>query len=201
MDLQSILEQNVARSAFGRGADHEIQISFKKLFQRNGDLSEQNYDVINAWESGELTSAQIIDMMTPSFQRENTKWTLEMQRRFIENIICGCPTVIELYDLEGPGFRTGQNQSKILDGLQRLTSCSAFVSNEFGIFEENLHWDEIRDLRFFKAKHLITMRTFIFKDEFEACQFYIDKNRGITHSEDDLLTAYKFMEQRPLVTL
>lgn len=196
MNTLEILERHVNNSAFALAPDYEINVSFKRLFAQGGDLSEQNQLVSQAWKETSLSPTEIIQLMTPEFQRKNTKWNRHMQKMFIQNIICGCESVIELYDITKPNSNHGESNSKILDGLQRLTACAAFTNNEFGIFEENLYWRDLVDLPFFRAKHLLNLRLYLFKDEFEACQFYIDKNKGITHSEDDLLVAYEFMAKR-----
>jgi hypothetical protein len=113
-----------------------------------------------------------------------------MQRCFVENLLCGCETKIQLYDVKSRGNELGE--SLILDGLQRLTAISAYHEGEFPVFD-NLYWKDVNSGGIFPRLRLF-LSIFQFDSDKEACEFYIQMNKGITHSEDDLKTAYAFLQ-------
>ncbi|NOI32027.1 hypothetical protein [Vibrio coralliilyticus] len=188
------LKEIVEQSAFYRSPNYSVNVSFKNLFKTNGGLLSYSSRVQEQAERERLKPYQIISELTPEFQRANTKWTLEMQKTFVENLLCGCETNIQLYDVAGRGGEL--DDSLILDGLQRLTAISAFHNGEFAVFDE-LNWDDLKTGGVFPRIKLF-MNIYQFESDVEACRFYIQMNKGITHSESDLETAYKFMRKHDI---
>jgi len=186
----STLKKIIRESAFHRSPNYTVNVSFKDLFKRVGGLLSYNETVDLMVEQNSLSSTAIIQEMTPEFQRDNTKWTQTMQRCFIENLLCGCETKIQLYDVKSRGNELGE--SLILDGLQRLTAISAYHEGEFPVFD-NLYWKDVNSGGIFPRLRLL-LSIFQFDSDKEACEFYIQMNKGITHSEDDLKTAYAFLQ-------
>jgi hypothetical protein len=166
-------------------------VDFKCLFNGVGSLTLYNEKVTSLLEKNTLSIEEIILHMTPEFQRENNRWTQQMQICFVENLLCGCETKIQLYDVRGRGSELGE--CLILDGLQRLTAIAAYQNGEFPVFNE-FYWNDVNTGGIFPRLRLI-IDIFQFDTDTEACEFYIQMNKGITHSEDDLKTAYAFLEK------
>lgn len=136
------------------------------------------------------TYLQAYQSMIPAFQRDNNKWTREQQIRFVENVCAGFKTTLMLYTLhEDEGL---YEQVKILDGLQRLTAILAFIENQFPIFGEFYFRDIDSRLAFSGVRP--NVRIYTFGSELEAVQFYIEMNRGITHSSEDIERAEKYRQ-------
>lgn len=184
------LKSIIRKSAFNQSPNYSVNVSFKDLFKRIGGLLSYNEKVELLVEKNHLSNDDIINYMTPAFQRNNTKWSRNMQICFVENLLCGLETKIQLYDVIDRGSELGE--CFILDGLQRLTALSAFHSGEFPVFDE-LYWSNMNSGGVFPRLRL-TVNIFQFKSDREACEFYIQMNKGITHSEDDLKTAYDFLK-------
>ncbi len=183
------LKEIVRQSAFYRSPNYNVNIGFRDLFKSVGSLMAYNERVEELHEQSPLLPHQIISEMTPEFQRDNTAWTQAMQRQYVENILCGCKSEIQLYDIKGRGSELGD--SLILDGLQRLTAIAAYQSGEFSIFD-GVKWSDISTGGIFPRINLI-LQIFTFDTDVEACRFYIQMNKGITHSESDLEAAYEFI--------
>ena len=123
----------------------------------------------------------------PEFQRDNDKWSKKMQVKFIENIITGCVTQISLYtttDKEFPKWL-------ILDGLQRLTAISLFLSNELKVFN-GLTYDDVK-ANINGEYNPIEFKLYRFNNEVEAVEFYIAINENITHSKKDIQRAKDYL--------
>lgn len=133
----------------------------------------------------------------PEFQRDNDKWTPEMQSIFVRNVLLGLkPAPFIFYTLDDT-----KSNCKVLDGLQRLTAFGRFFSDpDMPIpFEDNviltakelLECDTvIRSM----WNLVVPLRVYEFDNEKEACQHYIDFNENITHSSEDILRAKRFLE-------
>ena len=139
-------------------------------------------------ENVEPTSKNLFDIGVPEFQRSNDKWSRNMQISFVENVIKGYNSKIQLYTL---------NQSvlvdcKILDGLQRTTSLTKFIDGEFNIFNDEVSFNDIKDNILRGLNVNIGLEIFSFKDQNEAIDFYVEMNENITHSAEDINKALKF---------
>lgn len=185
------LKEIVEQSAFYRSPNYSVNVSFKDLFKPIGGLLSYNNRVQEQAEQESLTPFQIIAALTPEFQRANTKWTQEMQKGFVENLLCGYETKIQLYDVVGRGGEL--DDSLILDGLQRLSAIASFHHGTFAVFDE-LRWNDLKTGGIFPRLNLI-LNIYQFESDVEACRFYIQMNKGITHTESDLETAYEFMRK------
>ena len=115
-----------------------------------------------------------------------------MKTQFMENLMGGCATNIQFYSIKGGETMLGN--CKILDGLQRLTACSDYQLNKFPVFGK-YYWRDVNHGGTFPRLRL-QLSIYEFDTEIEACEHYIHYNRGITHSEEDLQTAYEFMSQQ-----
>lgn len=133
----------------------------------------------------------VVQKMTPAFQRENNKWTFPQKQRFVENLISGCRSEITLYSLAGD-----VGCCHILDGLQRLTAVAGFIQGDFAVWG-GLRFTEIADpLVFTNGK--MSLRIYDFASQDEAIDFYIAMNEGITHSPADIERARRVRMQYTL---
>lgn len=120
----------------------------------------------------------------PPFQRDNDKWTEEMQVSFIENLLMGYSTDLMLFEIGD----TTMTQCKILDGLQRITAIYRFLSEEIKAFGKTA--SELREAKIlYPRTGRITLRIYTFDTELEAVDFYISINENITHSKEDIERA------------
>lgn len=122
----------------------------------------------------------------PVFQRDNDKWNKSMQRKFIENIVVGCPTSISLYTISEEEFP----KWLILDGLQRLTAINLFIQDELKIFNGLVYSDikaQVSD------EGILEFKRYRFNSEIEAVEFYIAINENITHSKKDIQRAKDYL--------
>ena len=127
----------------------------------------------------------------PEFQRNNNKWTLDMKKKFVQNVLKGVSTNIIL-------CRIGSdlNDAFILDGQQRLTALVEFFGNKFSIdvgLDANMYYRDIeQEIKYIAS----TISYYIIKANSlkEACEFYIDMNENITHSKADIKIAYDFLD-------
>lgn len=127
----------------------------------------------------------------PEFQRDNNKWSRDMQVSFVHNLINGCKTTITLFEItDYPEYCNCQ----ILDGLQRITAIMAFIKGNFKIM--GYSFNEMVDnklLMIVKPKFILDILTF--DTIANAIKFYIDMNENITHSKDDIDKAKYVLEQ------
>lgn len=140
----------------------------------------------------------------PEFQRENDKWTSEMQSLFISNILQGCKaSPIMLYTVDSRD--KGKSFCKVLDGLQRITAIIRFFTDpDFEVSvgkDENkitLTCGELFDNERFKI-HLRGLsqdiRVYDFKTEIEAVEHYIAINENMTHSSKDIEKAKIYLKK------
>ncbi|BDH16537.1 MAG: hypothetical protein [Bacteriophage sp.] len=132
----------------------------------------------------------------PKYQRNNDKWTQEMQRSFVENIFLGASSEILLCSIEENLNDSLYLDCKVLDGLQRLTALKKFVDNELEIFNGKKREDFERNNMFKRniADRLV-IKIYSFNNEKEAVKFYIAMNRNITHSNEDIKRAETYLRE------
>ncbi len=125
----------------------------------------------------------------PDFQRDNDKWTQEMQVSFVENIIKGYRTTIMLYEInENIDKYCEYSDCKIMDGLQRLTAIYAFMIGKFRVFGNT--YEDLKKANIISFSSIaISIEIYSFVSEAEAVEFYIAINENITHSSDDIQRA------------
>lgn len=126
----------------------------------------------------------------PDFQRDNDKWSEEMQVSFIENVLCGYRTDIMLFEISD----TGVCNCMILDGLQRITAFYRFLSDEIKVFGK--YYSELKQYPQIcgRMKCQITLKVYSFDTKNDAIDFYVSMNRNITHSKEDIDKALSFKE-------
>lgn len=130
-------------------------------------------------------------ILNPDFQRGHV-WTKEQQIRFVEFILRGGKSGLDIYCNHPGWFRDWKGDYVVVDGLQRITAILRFLNNEikvfghyrnefeghipFGIF---FHW-HVNDL----------------KTKKEVLTWYLEMNSGGTpHSEKELNKVRKMITE------
>lgn len=140
----------------------------------------------------EIDNEQWLKDVVPEFQRENNKWTEEMQLKFVENLLSGVNTKICLFQMGEFG------DAKIIDGLQRTTAILAFFDGKIKPF--GYSYDQLKDsLRMFRTN--LDILLYKFDNWEEVGRFYVDMNENITHSKEDIEKAKKWFLEEKGVTL
>jgi len=152
----------------------------KKSITCDINLNELEETMENYTVKSFNNSKELLKVITPDFQRDNNKWTLDMQIKFMENLILGCPTTLLL----GTTKDYIRKSSYLIDGLQRFTAMIDFKLGKFKIFNKYT----------FKEVPLsypasITLKFYKFDNYNEMIKFYISMNENITHSKEDILKA------------
>lgn len=186
------LNECISGSFFRKSSSYNVNCSPKKMFTDDGSFISYNNKAIVAYEQGEKDPETLLEMMTPAFQRENNKWSVDMQRCFVENMLCGAKTTIQLFEVKvknvGEFGRCG-----VLDGLQRTTAIVDFQKGRFDIFD-GISWDGLMKSKGVFPRCRLEVSIYQFVNVKEAVEFYIQINKGITHSPEDLVSAYKYLE-------
>lgn len=190
-------------SSFNKNCYHvNIRFNEYERFIKSFELYT-NYEQHNSKEIP--TPKEFFERAIPGFQRNNDKWTQEMQIKFVENILNGADTTIKLFSF------SEQEDRQIIDGLQRLTAIIDFMHNKFSItlsykdidnkeHFQSVKYDDIKDvLRMFNTHLSISVYTF---DNWnEVAKYYVDMNKNITHSEADIQKALKWFKEEKGVVL
>lgn len=137
-----------------------------------------------------VSDADLISSMMPEFQRDNDKWSIERKIQFVQNVISGYSTQIMLYTINNEIY----SDCKVIDGQQRLTALDDWFKGKFPIYGSVYFSDISNEKRapFVDCRMEIIIHKF--KSESEAVQFYIDINKGITHSNSDIERAEVYLK-------
>ncbi|MFS1430343.1 DUF262 domain-containing protein [Vibrio splendidus] len=152
---------------------------------------------VDASDNVEIAASlrDIILNKAPVFQRDNDKWTREMQTGFVHNLLKGHKAnPISLYTVE-----ESKTNCFVLDGLQRITALCRFFAErdmEFplpdgrmisaeDIFAKGINYS-------FWNNSPFNVNVYHFKTELEAVDFYIEFNENITHSPEDIQRAIEY---------
>jgi hypothetical protein len=183
MNLKTFIKIN-EKSPFAKSAHSTPTLDLKRFFV---NLAMYCDEALNKNNSSEFSS-KLMNIMTPDFQRQNTKWSREMQISFVENVVGGLRSNIMIYFISSQdgGF------CNILDGLQRLTALKAFIDGDIPLFGEYYYDDVIKGGQI--GNKVVPLVIYEFPSHRAACEFYIAMNKNITHSPSDLEPAYKFLE-------
>lgn len=182
LDTAEQFLKTVDKNPFSRSPNYQVHVEFCKIVRQWG---EYNDDAQRAFEQG-ASGSEVLKVITPGFQRDNDRWTVNMQRSFVENALAGCHTDIELYSLGGMG------DSKVLDGLQRSTAIVDFQEGRFTVYGGYSYRQIATRLATNRAR--INFKIFTFASEIEAVDFYIQRNENITHSAEDIAKARRYRE-------
>ena len=137
----------------------------------------------------ELSFEDVLEKIVPKFQRDNDKWSKEMQIKFVENIILGVNTTIILGTLSNE-----KSECVLIDGLQRVSAIFSFMNKEFKVFE-NFEYNDDFENKINTFIHNLKLKIFNFKNEKEMVNFYINMNENITHSKEDIQKAKDYLNK------
>lgn len=144
-----------------------------------------------------IDTKEFFALITPEFQRENDKWTREMQQRFVENLLIGVSSRLIMYqvvDKKNKDMYGVYVDCRLLDGLQRLTAINAWLDGEFPIFED-IYYTEEECKSILRGCNGLTVRVYTLDSLEDAVQFYIQMNENISHSEEDINKARRYIER------
>lgn len=180
---------------------YSVQISFSRfmtiiLDYMNHDPAIFEKDYHSSTEKYQALSDVILSQVPP-FQRDNDKWSRERQSQYVWNVLNGFRGApLSLYNTKHDGHL---NNCLIHDGLQRMTAiCKAFTDPEFS-FDTKLGVLTMGDVISLMPGNRIPstigieVKIYTFDSHVEACQHYIDINKGISHSQDDIKRAEDWM--------
>jgi hypothetical protein len=174
------LEKIIQNSAFNKQA-YIVNIPVRRFIK---SLMAYVDDTIE-----EPTYQDILENAIPNFQRNNDKWTRDMQIKFVENVIKGFVTKIQLFELKNEGVI---ETCKILDGFQRVTALSLFIEGEYKIFNNSISFNDVKDTFLRGLSKTIIIEVFNFDSLNEVIDFYVEMNENITHSPEDIQKALSF---------
>ncbi|MGD1524204.1 DUF262 domain-containing protein [Vibrio owensii] len=177
--LAGKIKSLIANSPWGVSSAYQVTVETGRFVDNLAFYHE-------AYASDKWDDYWLLGSMQPEFQRDNDKWSQQMQIQFVENILCGCPTKILLYTLKEDDF----SQCFMLDGQQRSYSLVDWMNGKFKVFD--CYFSEINH-RAVMGHGRISIEIYNFKSHVEACEFYIKMNRGITHSDKDIERALNYI--------
>jgi hypothetical protein len=138
------------------------------------------------------TTDEFFDAAIPVFQRDNDKWDLQRKINFVENVVMGFKPVIQLYTTKELRDKQSYARCWILDGLQRTTALIDFIDGKFKIFDGKVTFQDLIDAKVMRS--VIGVQIFTFATHVEAAEFYVQINKGITHSDEDIQRALDFIK-------
>lgn len=142
--------------------------------------------------------AKLVTGRVPAFQRDNDKWPRARQQQYVWNVLNGLRGApLSLYNTvnEMPNANC-----LIHDGLQRATALGDFFYDPTFYFDTSIgkiSRDDLLDVmprRRVSSNIVIQVNIYRFQDHVEACQHYIDINRGVTHSDADIKRAEDYIK-------
>lgn len=137
----------------------------------------------------------------PEFQRDNDKWTADMQSAFMRNILLGLK--VQPLIFYAIGSMDNKSSCFLLDGLQRVTSTIRFFKDpdmpisfsdqdgEFSLPAGVILNDDKFKRRIWSLS--VPLRIYHFKTESDAVRHYIEMNEGVTHSPADIQKARNYL--------
>lgn len=138
------------------------------------------------------TTDEFFDAAIPAFQRDNDKWDLQRKINFVENVVMGFKPVIQLYTTKELHDKQSYSRCWILDGLQRTTALTDFIDGKFKIFGGQVTLQDLMDAKAMRS--VVGVQIFTFASHVEAAEFYVQINKGITHSDKDIQRALDFIK-------
>ena len=192
-NVEDRLLSGIEGNPFSRAPLEEITFSPRRFASQ---FISMNVDA-EAHFAGHGDLKHALEIMTPGFQRDADKWSREKQAKFIENSLSGFRTTLQIFGLASDTTYSNSMplHSKVLDGLQRSTAWVDFTENKFTVFD-GLNFDDIKGMSLLNHVRC-HLQCFVFNTEREACAYYIDMNRGFTHSEADIARAERYMANLP----
>ncbi len=187
--------RNYRNNSFYNRSCYEVCVpldNFKNMIMSYGVPLEDKREFGRKEE--QVSTKEFFDLMIPGFQRDNDKWTTDMQIKFIENLFSGIDSIIMLGLVEKEENQGCYCDSRIVDGFQRITAVIDYLEGKFPIFEDIYYTKE--EETFLRGVMNMKVRIYKFKSEEEMVRFYIQMNENITHSKEDILKAKKYLSTK-----
>ena len=153
------LKERIWNSDFNK-TNYEISLDFASLKEDLIRWSLSTNDKASNLAkkiSLELSFEDVLEKIVPKFQRDNNKWSREMQIKFVENIILGVNTTIILGTLSNE-----KSECVLIDGLQRVSAIFSFMNKEFKVFE-SFEYNEDFENKISTFIHNLKLKIFNFK--------------------------------------
>jgi len=169
---------------------YEVSLDFNRIYSLN-------YHILGSMEDIPGFGEDFNDLLKygiPKFQRDNNKWSEEMQIAFIENVVEGYRPTITLFTFDSIYHKISYSRCWILDGLQRLTAIIKFLNGEIKAFGRT--YEELREFSPIKLTGYFEgyVRIYRFQSMPDVIDFYISINKNITHSEEDIQKALDYKD-------
>lgn len=152
-------------------------------------------DKIDDWSSSSEGKGRGLNLqLNPDFQRGHV-WTKEQQIAFMEFILRGGKT--SSIQFNHPNWMGSfKGEFVCVDGLQRLTAISKFVSNELPVFN-GTYLNDFDDPKLLLRKYSISIRINNLKTRKEVLKWYLELNSGGTpHSENEIKKVEEMLKQQ-----
>ena len=184
---------NQCESSIFRKENYSTQIDFNDFPESLSTWTDRN--LCKKFDNGLIELKDLADTLldnVPAWQRDNDKWSEEMQISFLINCLNGFTiSPLTLY------YFKNKRDCNILDGLQRITAFYKFFTGKF-IFDfngkkvSNIELLEDPKFRLFIRRISVNIQIIKFNNEIEAIDYYIAVNENISHSSIDILRAKKY---------
>ena len=132
-------------------------------------------------------------VLQPDFQRAHV-WTEDQQIKFVEHLLRGGQTGLNIYFNRAPGWDDEKNESYptvLVDGLQRLTAVLRFLNGDMVVFGKYT----VNSFQYFNNINLIVYTNNL-KTRKEVLRWYIEMNSGGTaHTKEEIEKVVKLLEK------
>ena len=127
--------------------------------------------------------------LNPDFQRGHV-WTEEQQIKYVEFILKGGKTGLDIYCNHPGWFRDWKGDYVVVDGLQRITAIMKFLNNEIKVFGYYRNEFEVHiPIGIFFHWHVNDLKT-----NKAVLRWYVEVNSGGTpHTEEEIDRVKRMM--------
>lgn len=129
--------------------------------------------------------------LNPDFQRGHV-WTQEQQEKFIEYLLAGGKTGLDLY-FNHPGWMNDfEGDFVCVDGLQRITAIQKFLDNQIKAF--GLHYNEFEDPLLTSISIKININDL--QEKTDVLKWYLEMNfSGTVHTQDEYARVSEMIDE------
>lgn len=177
-NFYEMFEREVSNSCFNKNS-YSVNAAVSKL-GIDFFIGLFTYYTDSARKDEYISAEDFFKKAVPGFQRANNKWSEDMQIKFVENLFKGFIPEIKL-------FNVTSGDCQIVDGLQRLTAITDFMSGKFKIFK-TYTYEDLQNCEF-RVVGMLILQVYTFDTWEEVLKFYVDINENITHSKEDIQKA------------
>lgn len=183
------IKNAIKNSVFNR-ENNELSIPITKL--SDSLMKYVYYYIHNGIFSriGNISTETMPKFVAP-FQRDYKPWDIKRKIAFVENVILGHRTTISLYSL-----KNDKSDCFLLDGQHRLHAILEFIEGDFKLFDNLYTFEELKENRVINsAQSIINLKIYTFNQMEEVIDFYVQINKDVTHSPEDIEKALNYVHQ------